>query len=265
MCAERDLVKNLYQEQEKNSAVPGAQKHSNQKKKINVNFAKISMSKIKKTFLVLLSLLFVPLIILFSFNLFVFNEKYYEKEFVKTGVYEKYQKEDVKNAVDELFGYFKDKNDLKTQFFNQKEKEHLKDVKNIIQKIINLFYFVLVASTAAIIYFLIHKKYFEIGKILMRGSIFSILTVITFLSFSIMSFSSSFYLFHVTFFKNNLWMLNPETDNLINLFPEQFFFDIMKEILVASFSISILFLILGAFLIKRYKGQPVISDKRSKD
>lgn len=38
-------------------------------------------------------------------------------------------------------------------------------------------------------------------------------------------FERYFTLFHEIFFDNDLWLLNPDTDLMINLVPEQFFFD----------------------------------------
>jgi len=44
--------------------------------------------------------------------------------------------------------------------------------------------------------------------------------------------------FHMLFFTNDLWLLNPETDILIQIVPEQFFFDLVVRILV-SFSLIV--------------------------
>ncbi len=43
-------------------------------------------------------------------------------------------------------------------------------------------------------------------------------------------FSSAFTFFHETLFTNDLWLLNPETDLLLRLLPEQFFADIAATI-----------------------------------
>jgi len=38
-------------------------------------------------------------------------------------------------------------------------------------------------------------------------------------------FSASFFNFHLVFFDSSTWMLNPDTDRLIQIFPEKFFYD----------------------------------------
>ena len=47
--------------------------------------------------------------------------------------------------------------------------------------------------------------------------------------------------FHEISFNNNLWLLNPETDNLIKLFPLEFFYDFVLKIVLYSVIASIIF------------------------
>lgn len=58
------------------------------------------------------------------------------------------------------------------------------------------------------------------------------------------NFTKYFVIFHKIFFSNNLWILNPETDRLINIVPEPFFIDTSIRIVVIFFSI-ILFVCIG--------------------
>ena len=51
-------------------------------------------------------------------------------------------------------------------------------------------------------------------------------------------------------FNNDLWMLNPATDNLINIVPEGFFVDMTKRIVII-FSSYIIFLIGCGIVIKK--------------
>ena len=46
------------------------------------------------------------------------------------------------------------------------------------------------------------------------------------------NFTKYFTLFHKIFFDNDLWILNPKTDMLINLLPEGFFSDMAVRILL---------------------------------
>ena len=47
-------------------------------------------------------------------------------------------------------------------------------------------------------------------------------------------FSGAFTFFHETLFTNDLWLLNPETDLLLRLLPEQFFADFAGVIAVRA-------------------------------
>ena len=46
------------------------------------------------------------------------------------------------------------------------------------------------------------------------------------------NFDQYFVLFHHMFFNNNLWLLDPKVDNLINLLPEGFFSDTVERIML---------------------------------
>lgn len=57
--------------------------------------------------------------------------------------------------------------------------------------------------------------------------------------------------FHLLTFVNDLWLLDPEKDWLIRMFPEQFFYDAVKGIAVRFAMASVAFLALG--LVVRYR------------
>ena len=59
------------------------------------------------------------------------------------------------------------------------------------------------------------------------------------------NFDNLFFNFHILVFDNLYWLLNPETDNLIVLFPAQFFYDAVINIIIYSAIISILIIIFG--------------------
>lgn len=66
-------------------------------------------------------------------------------------------------------------------------------------------------------------------------------------------FTRYFILFHRMFFKNDFWILNPETDMLINIVPEGFFRDTV--LLIGSIYFLSVLVILGVciFFIRRYR------------
>ena len=66
-------------------------------------------------------------------------------------------------------------------------------------------------------------------------------------------FSKYFIVFHHIFFDNDLWILNPATDMLINIVPEPFFMDTAFRIALTFGIMVIVFFGLSFFLWKKNK------------
>ena len=65
-------------------------------------------------------------------------------------------------------------------------------------------------------------------------------------------FNKYFIIFHHIFFNNDLWMLNPDTDLLINIVPEPFFMDTAARI-AATYGVSVLAVFAICLIILYYK------------
>ncbi|MBI2671432.1 TIGR01906 family membrane protein [Candidatus Woesearchaeota archaeon] len=178
------------------------------------------MNNLNRSFL---GILFGIILILLSFRIVVYNFDMYKIEILKDNS-ENFKEDEVKN----LINYFNGKEDLK--FFNEKERMHLIDVKNLINKTVLVFYFLLIAFLITL--YFSYKDFFKISAV----SFLFILLLFGILY--LFSFSNIFYKFHLIFFDNNLWLLNPETDKLIVLFPESFFFNMLKRIFYYSLGIN---------------------------
>lgn len=204
--------------------------------------------KIPRYFLILL---LTSSIILFGFKLTVFDFDFYQKQFESNNVYEKYDKETVDKNSLELINYLQSGFPLLTDFFNEKEKAHLQDVKRIIDVFLLVFYLSVIFSVVLILILLYKKQYLEVFNGLFTSSliVIAILVLIFLLS---LNFQKLFLNFHRVFFTNNLWLLNPSTDNLINLFPENFFISALKRILFIDL-ITALILLIVSFILKRTK------------
>ncbi len=185
------------------------------------------------------------LIIFGNFKLYSLNFNFYKKEFLKLNIYDKIPEAD--KHVLNLINYFKDKEEL-NNFFNEKEKLHLRDVKNLINIAFIIFYISLILFLIILIYFIYKKEYLIIKSSLM---ISSVIVIFLLLLSTLINFDSFFINFHKIFFNNNLWLLNPETDNLINLFPEQFFYDISLKIWVNSLLTSLFLMITSYFALNK--------------
>ena len=66
-------------------------------------------------------------------------------------------------------------------------------------------------------------------------------------------FNKYFVLFHEIFFDNDLWLLDPDTDLMIRMLPEGFFFDMVIRIGVIF--IGSLLLLWGAGILWRRTGE----------
>ncbi len=184
----------------------------------------------------ILGFLFVLVILLFNFRILIFNPEFYQKISENNPYFDK-------EKASNLINYFKSKEKLNSEDYTEKEIIHLEDVKSLINRFIFSFYFLIV-----FLLLLMLKYYKEIPKILIISS--SLIIALS-LVLIILNFSSSFYNFHLIFFSNDLWLLDPET-TLIRLFPEIFFQSFLKEIFLRSFFVSLF--LLFTRLIMRFKG-----------
>lgn len=135
-------------------------------------------------------------------------------------------------------------------FFNEREMAHMKDVQELFLSAIRLRYICLGFILLSLILLIVIKTNwkFVLARSLQIGIVlFAILTGILVFVIS-RDFNAAFIRFHEIFFHNDLWLLDPSTDLLINILPEQFFVDTAVRItvifvlcLVVVFGISFLY------------------------
>jgi integral membrane protein (TIGR01906 family) len=136
--------------------------------------------------------------------------------------------------------------------FNQREIDHMKDVKDLLGLLYRIqegmvIYLMLVVTigffmsgggfTKQVVTMLNFTGYFTILLVALLGLISSV------------AFNQIFILFHQLSFSNDKWVLNPQTSNLIRMFPTQFWLEsatLIGMLLVLVF-VSIL---LSLFIIK---------------
>jgi len=133
--------------------------------------------------------------------------------------------------------------------FNSREIQHMVDVKEIYIKLnyLKLISLLIIISIIA----LNRKKYLLSAMYYSAGLSFGI-SILLALVFTI-NFNKAFIFFHEIAFSNDLWLLDPRTDLLINLLPLSFFTNISIHILI----LFIAFESLGIFII--YKTKKVLT------
>ena len=184
------------------------------------------MKKITILLVILLIINLPILIYLANFKLMVYNHNFYQKEFKKNKVYDEVSNAD--NILDNIFLFFKDKSGL-DDVFNENEKSHLQDVKNLVVGVNYFFYILLsIEIILLLLLFLAYRKdiavFFEIiGFIFMITGLSIVILSLVLYIFS-GSFSDMFVKFHLIFFPWGNWQF-PDTSTLIKMFPEQFFYN----------------------------------------
>lgn len=182
-------------------------------------------------------LAFFLFLVLIPINLFSFDEDFYHSEFNKYEVYDKFS-EDVDIEFSKVLRYLDNGNDIDSDFFNNKEIEHLRDVRRlfVIKDVL-----IVISIVFLFISFILKKK--EFLDSLKIGGIITLIFVVLIGILSLFDFNSVFLKFHEIAFTNDLWLLDPETDNLINLLPQEVFFDIFKRSLLLSLILSLIIVI----------------------
>lgn len=139
---------------------------------------------------------------------------------------------DINNNIRDYF--FNDDELLNVDIYSDKEIAHMKDVKNLISLVLSVGKY---SAVSFLIFLFFLNNYFSV-------SIASLLkkSLLIFISFSIilalafgLFFNQVFLLFHELSFSNDLWILNPNTDYLLMMFPEVFFRDVAVMIILLSF------------------------------
>lgn len=207
--------------------------------------------------LVILIIIDIPIILyLSSFHYNVYLENFYKKEFKKYGVYETLDDYDIDNINQGLLRFLKDdKENLDNNFFNDREIEHMHDVKKVFRSIYNTF-IVSIVLFLILIFIIIRLNRKDIKKTIQK--IFFYSGILTFLDAFILyilvklNFDYVFDTMHKIFFKAGTYVFNPGTERIVLLYPAALFNDMLLEIITLTL-ISALLLIISSILIKNYK------------
>lgn len=209
-----------------------------------------------KSFKVVLVLIIPILLLLFILQITSFSDSFYSKEFTQYNVYN-----NVNNASaihKKVVNFVQGKNeDLPIQF-NDREKEHLKDVRKLVvaSKIVLIILVALFLSISFIAVCRINsksqsKKFF--GDVLKFGGVLTLAIFALLQVFMQFSFSQTFESFHRIFFKRGTYAFDPSTELIVNLYPEELFRDLGVRIFAYAVASAIAISLLGMLLTYRNK------------
>lgn len=193
---------------------------------------------------------------------------YYEKEYTKYNVTAAVRMEmsDLLEVTEEMMAYLRgNRKDLHVEtivdgqareFFNEREIAHMEDVRDLFVGAIILRRAAIgiIAISLLILVFLKSDLFWLIPRTICAGAGMLFLAIAVLAGIIATDFTRYFTIFHEIFFDNDLWLLDPRTDLLINIVPEPFFVDTAARIAV-TFGVSILVLFLICiWLIRFHKG-----------
>lgn len=162
---------------------------------------------------------------------------------VATGI----SSEDLERIIDKLAGYVVGTEaDMQLEVpihgriepvYGERELLHMVDVRRIFDALRAsvVIYFAILGLT----FYVDRSHYADNLKRLAKYGLWGTLVIVVGLGVLVMTdFTKYFYAFHEVFFTNDLWLLDPKTDVLIQMLPEVFFRDIAIAILVLSIGLQ---------------------------
>lgn len=186
-------------------------------------------------------LIFLPLT---NLEKLVFDEAYYVKHYEEKGVYEAVNiaPGDLLRVTQNLVDYLRgDRETLQTlvaidgvlqPFFNERELLHMLDVRRLFEAGFAVRNGALVVFITMLLILFFIKKGKHIIKGLFYSSLLAFLLLVGLGFVVITNFDFWFVEFHQVCFDNDLWMLNPARDNLLKMFPQDFFTRTVCSVLV---------------------------------
>lgn len=213
-----------------------------------------------------LLIIFLPISIFFTIlQFYALSKDFYLDEFEKYNIYKatKMSKEDVSKVTDILISYIKGETDnlsIKAKIdgkieevFGQREKQHMVDVQRLFNKGYRLrnISFMISLLSMIIIILLARNKLRTVFKGLFWSGVLTFILMISLFILVKIDFYKYFTIFHEIFFTNDLWVLNPKTDVLIQMLPLEFFTDITVKVLSWFIGILLIMIIISYLILKK--------------
>ncbi|MBI2649915.1 DUF1461 domain-containing protein [Candidatus Woesearchaeota archaeon] len=202
----------------------------------------------------LLVLILPFLLFLLVLNFVGFDSSFYSQKFSE------YNVGNISPLHEKVISFIEGKINELPGDFNEREKQHLLDVRNaatistiVLYILVFLFILLLIASILTLKVNNLITNF--IGKILVFGGVLTI-ALAAILFFLINSdFSSTFESFHSLFFKKGTYVFDPAKEIIVRLYPEQLFMDLGIKISKGVVLMSAIAILLGSFLVFKSKSK----------
>lgn len=183
----------------------------------------------------LFGIILITSILINSFNRGLYHSTYTK---LKTAESMNITQSELDTATSVLLDYIVDnRDDLHVtlengeSFFNQREIDHMVDVKNLYNKATYILYGCMVVFIIFSIAFLFGPTRFLMRQSFKTGFIVFAGIMLFIAGFAMIDFQDFWIKFHELVFTNDLWLLNPNTDRLINMVPLSFFNQLVFRII----------------------------------
>lgn len=139
---------------------------------------------------------------------------------------------DLRNYFNNNVGFFNTtvkQGGREVPLFNERETLHLKDVKALFHWTFALQEIALVYIMAYVVGVFVWARERSLRTLAfhtLAGGVLTIGIVAALAGLALGGFEQTFERFHTIAFSNDLWLLDPRTDHLIQMFPEGFWFDV---------------------------------------
>lgn len=205
-------------------------------------------------FLLILALPF--LIFLLVMDFVGFDTSFYEKKFLEYKVHQEIP--EASSLNEKIIDFIKGKNSELPSEFNEREKQHLWDVRRVVRIstivlyiFIALFILLLIASA-----FILKANNYIInfvGKVLVLGGILTAILAMVLFFLINSDFSAAFESFHLLLFEKGTYVFDPAKEMIVKLYPEQIFTDLGINISKVVILASAILILLGALLVLKSK------------
>lgn len=193
------------------------------------------------------------------------NRSFYEQQYEKNNVLAAVgmEMEDLMEVTDYMLDYLQGRHDVLTvpvtmwgeerDFFNDRERAHMRDVQQLNLNAVTVMWCCIAVCVISLIAlaasFIFPKRRPEhafftvLCRCIIVGTVLFILLVGIGAAIVSTNFDHYWRIFHTIFFTNDLWILDPSTDMLINIVPLNFFIALVTKCAVLFLSAILLLLV----------------------
>jgi len=199
-----------------------------------------------------------------SVRLVINSSLLYEYDFARYDIESRTDlpREELRRATGQIVDYFNDDAewlDVRVRWqgedvslYSDREVRHMRDVKGLVRGVYALglwtgayvVLFILIGAVVA------RRRFLAVlASGVKRSAIGSVAVIVLVGIASLVAFDPIFTAFHRVSFANDLWLLNPDTDYLLKMFPEGFFLD--ATLAIAALTVAGFAVLVGAIALLR--------------